>query len=543
MVKKVFYIGLTLALVSCASGLKEQMNDYRKNLELKQFEKAQDVLSKSKLKEDKKSRLLWLLENGSINLIQKNYDEAIKNFQAATELIDDLYTTKISNKLASFVINDAQDVYYGSAHERSLSYYYLARAHYERYLFKKDRNDLFAARAAILAWDTYFQAVNRSDIKTLYRSDILLKVFGGQIHEQIQTAQDNQIALQLYKDALKMSERIGGIFSYFNEKSSEFIKASEEKLMKDSEISRKYFSSTEGYKDFVDFLHFKILSLTYQVRRYDFDKLARELKASEAVIKNAKKDHNVKIIFEENLIAKKVGEKFSFGLKGAMGKVDDPKTRSAILAQGAPVIAAFAMNVLKLYPSRSAGPGGFIFAHQVTTLAVTEAAIEFELPVIEKKESLKRLGLYVMDDKGKVITVRPLVLISETSDLARLVLEENVVSQYAATGTRVAVKHLAAIVAAMGIYRQFKDNELLASTMAIGSYIASSKAIAWMEEADTRQWLSLPEGIRVQEFNLKPGKYKLGLGVAMNEKWPDTPSKTLGEIEVSKNKELFTFRL
>lgn len=519
------------------------MKDYRKSLELNQFDKAQSILAKSKLKENEKSKLLWFLENGSVSLLQKNYDEAISNFQAAIDLIDDLYTTKVSSKVASFVINDAQDVYYGSPHERSLVYYYLARAYYEKYLAKQDRKDLFSARAAILAWDSYFQTLNRADIKTIYRSDLLMKVFGAQIHEQIQTAQDSQIALQLYKDALNLSERLGGIYSYFNEKADKFIKASEEKLMKDSEISKKYFSSTAGYKDFVEFLHFKILSLTYQVRRYDFDILSKDFKASPELIKRAKKEHNIKILLEENLIAQKVGEKFSFGLKGAMGKVDDQKTKQAILTQGAPVIAAFAMNVLKLYPSRSTNPGDFIFAHQVTTLAVTEAAIEFELPVIEKKENLKRLGLYILDESDKVIEIRPLALITETSDLARLVLEENVVSQYVATGSRVAVKHLAAIVAAMGIYQQLKNNDLLARSMAIASYIGASKAIAWMEEADTRQWLSLPDAIRMQEFSLKPGKYKLGISTFSQDQWPQVPSKILGEIEVSKNKELFTFRL
>jgi len=536
--KNLFKFFTLLVLVACASGLKEQMLDYRKSLEQLNLAKAHSILEKSVLKTDSKSKLLWHLENGSINFMQKNYDEAIKNFQTSLDIIDDLYTTRISSLIVGALI-DSRDEFEGAGYERSLAHYYLARSYYEKYLAHGERSDLFGARAAILAWDSYFQSINRSPMKTIYRTDLLLKIFGAQIHEQINTRNDGQIALQLYKDALKMSESIGGIFNYFNEESLEFIKELE------SGKEKKKFKATIGHQDFMDFLKYKILSLTYDLRRYEFDKMAKDLKASPEMIKRSKRTPNVSIILEEGLIAKKVGREFNFGIKGAIDKVEDPKTKEAIKKHGVPMISAFAMNVLGLVP-KNLSTGSFIFAHQFTTLAVSEMAIQFELPMIEEAPKLKRLGLYVMDEDSKVVEIRPLALVTQTSDLARTILEEEAVSEYVRKGTRVALKHLTAITAAFVLYNQLKtpENDFIARSVALGSYVASTKVIAAMEEADTRQWISLPEAIRMQEFDLKPGKYKLGLAPFTDDgTWPDQPSKELGEIEVSKNKALFTFRL
>lgn len=541
MVRKKSFLIITvlLVLVACASGLKEQMLDYRKSLEARDFSKAENILEKSVLKTDVQSKLLWHLEKGSINLVQKNFDEAIRHFQTSLDLIDEFYTKRISIILVSALLDDERDNFEGAGYERSLAHYYLARSYYERYLVTKNRNDLFSARAAILAWDSYFQEVARAGVKTIYRSDLLSKVFGAQIHEQIATRNDMQIALQLYKDALKMAENIGGIYQYFNTDYQEFIKSLE------SGKGKKNFSKTQGFNDLEDFLKYKILSLTYEVRRYEFDKLVKELKADKDIVNRAKKAPNVSIILEEGFIAKKVGKKFNFGLQGVIDKVDDPKTKDAIKKHGAPMIGAFAMNILGLTPKNTNTAGSVIFAHQMTTLAVTQMAIQFEVAMMEETSPLARLGLYVLDEKGKVVEIKPLALITQTSDLAKTILEEEALFQYTRRGTRVALKHLTAIAASYVLYNQLKtpENDFIARSVALGSYVASAKLISRLEEADTRQWISLPEGIRLQEFHLRPGKYLLGLGIYDGKKWSESPSKTLGEIEVSEDKELFTFRL
>lgn len=513
------------------------MLDFRRSLELGEFSKAQDKLDKSVLKTDTNSKLLWHLEKGSLFLVQKDFDQAIEHLLESQRMIDEFYTIRLSKVAKSYLPFIGGEEFKGAGYERSLTYYYLSRAYYEKFLATGVRANLFSARAVILAWDSYFQALAREGYKSLYRTDLLLKVFGAQIHEQIDSRNDQQIALQLYKDAVNMAPHFGGVFQYFNSTSKEFIAASE------SARGNKNFSPTVGYQDFLDFLHYKILSLTYDLRRYEFDKMVKTLKASAEIVNRAKKVSNVSILVEEGYVARKVPRVFNFGLKGAMDKIEDPKTKEAFRKHGAPIMGAFAMNVLGLYPKK-ADVGGVIFAHQVASLAATELAIQFEMPMMEETTPLKQLQLYVMDEQDKVVETRVLPLISQTSDLARLVLEEEAVWMYVEKGTRVALKHLTAIAAAYVLYQQIKtpENDFLARTLALGSYVAAAKGIAYSEVADTRQWISLADGIRMQEFTLAAGKYRLGIGSTVKG-IEAKPSKILGEIEVTKNKQLFTFRL
>jgi hypothetical protein len=222
--------------------------------------------------------------------------------------------------------------------------------------------------------------------------------------------------------------------------------------------------------------------------------------------------------------------------------VDSPGAKAFIASVGSEVLTAFAMNKLGMAPSATGGNGDFIFGYHATKLAVQEAAISFELPMIESSSKLKDYVLTVMDEKGNVIKTEPLAIITENGDIARVVLEEDVVSRYVKTGTRVAVKHLLAIVASMQVYNNLKKNgELIAKTAAMATYVASSKGIAAFEKADIRHWTTLPQAFRMSEFHLPTGKYKVGISLVGGA---PTEVKTLGDIQVNDSgKVIHTFKL
>jgi hypothetical protein len=186
-----------------------------------------------------------------------------------------------------------------------------------------------------------------------------------------------------------------------------------------------------------------------------------------------------------------------------------------------------------------------MFAHNVTRLTVQEAAIEFELPAVEKVNPVSRTELFVLDEKGLIVQQLPLPIINENGDLARVVLEEEVVSRYVKTGTRVAVRHILAIITAMGIYHQLnggKGNDFLAKSAALATYLGASKGLSMLEKADTRHWATLPQAIRMNELSLKPGKYKIGLASYTSSEVPKSPTQFLGEIQVNgSSKSLFNF--
>ena len=135
------FLSLLLVLGACASKSKDQMRAFREAYAAGEFSKASEILKESELKKDKKSVLLLNLEEGSLFLAQGNESAAIVSFQTAIELIDQLYTKKISAKVASFLVNDASDVFYGASYERSFAHYFLSKAYYSRYLKTQNKLD------------------------------------------------------------------------------------------------------------------------------------------------------------------------------------------------------------------------------------------------------------------------------------------------------------------------------------------------------------------------------------------------------------------
>lgn len=536
VIKSLHFIILSFLLVlgACASKSKDQMQSFRTAYVANEFDKADEILKTSELRKDKKSELLLQMERGTLRLAQGNETAAIKAFQKALDLIDALYTKKISAKAATFLVNDASDVFYGASYERSYAHYFLAKSYYARYQKLQNKLDLQGSRATILAWDTYFTELQRSAApKTIYQTDLMMKVFGGEIHEVSQIRTDKQISLQLYKDALDILNTMGGAFEVFNSNSKTFIKDYETALGKDVKPAPKSYSATSAQQDFKDFLHFKILSLTREIRNTDFQVQVKALKPSEAVLKkvNGPKT-NVVIVLEEGLIPQKVPRVFNFGLKGAVDSVESPAAKAFIQSVGTVALSAFAMNTLGMTPEKTNSPGGFIFGYEATKLAVNEAAISFELPMIEASPKLADYNLYILDEKGKILKQETLAVISENGAIAKLVLEEDAVSRYVRTGTRVAIRHILAIVAAMQVHQKLKENgAFIAGTAAMATYVGASKGIAALEKADVRHWTTIPGAFRMSELNLAPGTYQVAISSKI-EKPNEKNLKILGDIKV-----------
>jgi hypothetical protein len=410
----------------------------------------------------------------------------------------------------------------------------------------QNKLDLQGARGTILAWDSYFSQLQRSAaVKTIYQNDLMLKIFGAEIHEVSEIRSDKQISLQLYKDALGILETMGGAFSVFNTNSKDFVKDLEKSLSEGSKPSSKAYVSTLAQHDLTNFLHYKILALTREIRNTDFNVQVKALKPTPETLKkvNGSKG-NVVIVLEEGFIPQKIGKPFNIGLKGAVDSVESPGAKAFIETVGGAVLTAFAMNTLGMGPTNSTGPGSFVFAVDVMHAGVKEVAIAFELPMIDSSPKLNDYKLFILDETGKVLQEEPLAIISENGEIAKLVLEEDVVSRYVKTGTRVAVKHILAIVAAMQIHDRLKESgSFIAGAAAMATYVAASKGIEAMEKADTRHWTTLPQAFRMMELNLPSGNYQIALALKNNAQDP-SKMKVLGNIKVIESgKAIHTFKL
>ena len=372
----------------------------------------------------------------------------------------------------------------------------------------------------------------------------MLKIFGAEVHEVSQIRTDKQIALQLYKDALIILESMGGAFAVFNSSSGDYIRDYEKALSEEAKPSSKAYVKTAAHQDLKNFLHYKILAVTREIRNADFSVQVKALKPTPEVLKKVNEPKgNVVVLLEEGLIPQKVGKPFNFGLRGAVDSVESPAAKAFIGTVGSVLLTSFAMNSLGMKPASFQDTGSFVFATNATQVGVNEAAVAFELPMIEKSPKLKDYELIILDEKGNVLKKEPLAIISENGEIAKLVLEEDVVSRYVKTGTRVAVRHILAIVAAMQVHNNLKKNgAFIAGAAAMATYVGASKGIAALEKADTRHWTTLPQAFRMMEINLAPGKYQVA--VAPKRSVPSDKMKILGNIQVVESvKVIHTFKL
>jgi hypothetical protein len=354
---------------------------------------------------------------------------------------------------------------------------------------------------------------------------------------------DDQIALQLYKDAKKLLKYLGSTYVTYNTNYKRYTKQFLKKKNKFSgSIKKNLVNKTNIYKELDDFIDYKILKLTKKSRSSEFDKTAKQIKAKKSIISKVKREqiNNVSIVINEGTTVGKTPDKFDFSLDGAVKGIKDPKTRRAVRNIGEVVLTVFMMNVLDLTPRhRGVTYNNYVYGEALGRVAANVASIEFEIPIVKNKPVKNKLILSVHNGTTKVKEL-PIALIAPLDDMSNQAVSERVFSNYTKTGTRVALKHLTAIIAAYAIYKNMKEkNPLMAKWAATGSYLAAAKGIAASEKADTRHWSTLPRNIRLADLHLKKGTYTL--------KVRDTSSgkiTNLGQINVDgKQKNLFSYHL
>ena len=490
-----------------------------------------------------------------------NYYQSIQKLREAKELVKRLYTQRLSQKIKKAIANDNYDIFYGASYERSLIHFYLSLNHYliwqrgwyeayspdgqnkieQKNLTQGERNsEILAARAEIVAWDSFLQTLKNEKIGvSVFKNDMLAKSFGGIIHEAVGTRNDQQIALQLYKDAKDLLLKNYNGYRTFNMSYKKF-KKDFEKLpkMKLSEVKTDYVVPTSYHKSLNDFLDYKILTLTKLIRPRDFKKLVRLYKPSKEMmnrVNKEKKFHNVSVVFQDGIIPNKVADKQYFGL----GKALNNSKAGPIAKFGAAVLTVFAAEQLKLIPPPgSYRPGGTYLGLRMAEVAVKGAAISFELPKVLNKPETEFAFLQIHDKTGNLIQERPVVLVNPLGDIAEEAIAEEATSRYFRLGTRLATKHVAAIAASFATYSAMKGNQrgndFFARQAAVLQYLAVAKGIEASERADTRFWSTLPGNLRLTSLYLPKGEYIFKLRIARGAKAPVGAGRiiSLGPVKV-----------
>lgn len=486
---------LSLSLIiGCATGGRKAHLKLRELTNESKYSEAISFVKSEEFFFEEHSKLLKLLELGVLFQLSGNYYQSLKIFDKAQNLSNKLFTKSISKKMLSSITNDNLENYYGEKYERSLIRFYQAVNHYSLYQLgsyesytktvkiKKDgkntivkkivakqiltknqsRKHLSAARATILEWDSLlenYRSVIAGD--NTYKIDLMAKLFGAYIHEQIGTRSDLSIAKNLYKDAKKYLFRNYNLYSSFNNKSKKFSNNySKLPNMSKKKVKSIYVEETIYAKGLIDYI----------------DSRLKDLKKGNT--------HNLKIIIQDGFIAEKNARRIHFPI---------PFRRLRSVGSGGGDILSFTADLLSI-------------------AAGTIPTISFELPEIKVKNNSSHIFVIVKNIDGKIVKESASALVNPLSDIAAQTLDSKIKSKYTKLGVRLVTKHVAAIAAAYVIFKK-SGGGLQGKMLAAISYAAANKLIAASAVVDLRFWSTLPRNMRISSLKLKDGKYNLFLKV------------------------------
>ncbi len=485
------YSFIALFLFGCA-GNQKAIIKYREIVQKKDLKSALEMMKGDSIYSDEQSRLLKYLELGTLHLQGGEFYQALLNFDRARELSDKLFTVSISKKIAGTIGNESSDNYSGERFERSLIRYYTIMCHYNLYekgeyeaFIEEQRDDkgkiigtkqvpqvvlddakkrfhLMAAKATLLEWNAILEDFKKTSAgEVTYKDDLLAKFVGVVIHEKADTSADRQIAFNLLKESKNTVLKYYNSYQSFNSKYTEFNRDySKLPNLKPEIVLSTYVASTP---------------LSLNLTSYA-DELIKGWN------KPDKDKDNVYIVWNEGLIASKEIKKFEFpiGLTAArvtVGTVDD--------------FVGFATQALV-----------------VTDKIVPKIA--FEMPVIPYRLNNDELKLIVKKE-GNVVSEKNGLLVDPLSEMAFHTLDSKAAGDLTLKGTRVAAKHLTALLASYATYKGLKEKmgNGFALLSGIAGYNIASRGIEESERADLRSWITLPNQVRMNSFRLSPGNYEV----------------------------------
>jgi hypothetical protein len=511
--KQLFPLLMILVMsVGCATKNRKAHDKVREAVSDGRYKEALEYVQGDDFYPEKNSLLVKLLEIGMIQHLNGNHHQAIMTFDKAKEVSDELFTVSVSKKLASAVMNANVDHYYGTPYERSMIRFYQVLSHYLLYLkgeyeayevidkdekgkilnvtkvpAKKLENNerrfhLSAARSTLLEWNSLLDTYKaETGGKPVYKDDLLAKIFGAYIHEQVGSSDDMRIALSLYKEAKKVLFRNFNMLPSYNKKHKEFVDNFKSFAnMDEAVIAKQYVDKTPAYLSLESYLDGQIARLS------------------------SKKQKSVLVLIENGLISPKRLKKFEFPLP--VSSIPATVPANEFMAFTAGVFRVATKTIPKIY---------------------------FELPEIPYAPVIDDQVINVLDETGNVVATGPLATLNPMTDLASYVLNDEAMGRYAAVGLRVGAKHIAALLSAYALYKKQQPmNEMLAMTVASSAYLLATKGIAMSEEADLRGWNMLPHMYSSAAFDLRPGKYQVEY---VNGK----TKKMLGSLAVEDGKTAF----
>lgn len=492
------FAAIAVLISSCATG--KNRDTHAKllgDLQSGNYKAMKDFVNDPKFYPEENSALLRLLERGSAEYLLGNLYQALKTFESAQKLSDELFTKSISKAAVAAVAGGSVDNYYGEKYERSLIRFYQSLIHYRLYKSgvyeahtapdgvkvaaktldnNEKRNHLVAARSILLEWDTLLNSYKGELAgKALYKQDLARNLYGAFIHEEFGTSEDKQIALGLYKNAKDVLLKNYNAYPSFNKKSKEFNdNFSKLASMPLEKVKAEFISPTINEEGLEKFIDEKIKKLSANDR------------------------DNVTVVLSAGLIMPKKAKRVVVAMLPGI-TVKDIKPEDVFIPVPVEVSAALAVI------------GGDLNTFLAWALAL--GAIEFEIPYINDYPGDQDWTVEAVLSGGSGEIKFPMVLLNPMTNIAVREFNDGQTARVATIAAKTAVLHAGALVAAYQVWQKApKDNKLkeaAAKAAAVAAYKAATVAINKSLEADLRYWSILPNQIRFGSVKAPSGKYKL----------------------------------
>ncbi|MBP9674847.1 MAG: hypothetical protein KBD63_07090 [Bacteriovoracaceae bacterium] len=505
-------------LCSCASSQNKWREDVRTLYTAGSYEEALHILKTAqKKKQDKKSQLLYFLEEAVIKHRQGDYQTSNSLLEQAQHLYQELYTKSVSNIALSFILNDQVENYAGALFEGSQIYFYLTLNNFLLYQkeVKKNTSYLFKAKAYSLAWDSYIKSNRENRVgKAFFQDDLMAKILAGLVHEEFHTRIDDQTAYDLYAEAYRSFFKIFNAYATFNNKAQAYREnyrmIVEEKLAE----GVKYIEPSLHQIKLKKMLQEKMAYLSMKLYPKDWKEIW--IRDSIPIDLEKKIDMNagyVTIITMNGVIPPKKARKINFGFAGLVEKIEDPILRESVRAIGIPVLTLFALQELGLsppYPEEN--PFGFYLGFMISQYTVMDAGLKFEVPQVDNVPVINPIPFYFEREndaiKAESVVVTPL------AEMLKETVQEDAAKNFIKSGVRSAGKYILAVLAAYQTYKKVSENKnenskFLARSLALVQYLATAKIIEQTEKADIRYWSLLPESLSIMSVPLKAGTYMM----------------------------------
>ncbi|OFZ49121.1 MAG: hypothetical protein A2381_16110 [Bdellovibrionales bacterium RIFOXYB1_FULL_37_110] len=560
---RIFFSSVILILffVSCSAGGLKERQLLTQYFQKKDYKEVHKVLNESATYKEEKNKLLFLMEKAMVFHAQEQYLDSIETFLLASDLARQLYTVRISKKVAALLANDNYDVYYGEAYERSLihmyqtlNYYLLAKKGEVLERVREDKKVeparklenreiaqfMSRARSEVLAWNALIETFQNERMgKSVFKNDLMAKLLGGFVHENTDTINDLQTAYLLYQDARDILVKNYGGYQSFNSSFKKF-KGDFEKFpsLGIEQVRKNYISPTHYFDELNEYLEYKILSLSKKIRPHDYEKLVKIFAPKKTVLDRVERERhspNLTILFHHSIIPPKVPDKYYFGLNPDNFQGGGQKVLAAV---GQVALTHFMMNVLKLRHNSAQSVGSAYATVQMASVTSQYASFDFELPKIQNRPLVDNLCLVVKDERDHEVLKRKLVIVNPIGDIAEEAVAEKSAWRYTRTGTRLALKYAAVVASAYGAYKAAGGEQgTFSGIAAMASFLAGSRLIKASEIADTRYWSLLPEDLRMEDLYLPEGHFELFIIGDQNK-------YSLGKITISdpNAKHLISYR-